>query len=252
MSKEFEEKYRDFRTRLFTRLNGPEFKASGDEVSLYDVVSTLRNKYGVYNNIFFNKLQKDINLINNSNGYTFMTPKGTEKKLRKVGNIGFYANEDGYYFCRVYYVNGEGKLTGYTDVDNTIKLDVSDEELNKNKRIFGRYLSALADFVSKNPEESFRWDTLNPQAEVKSVGDGFISCKIDLYNIDKVKGSLAKLGDIIVSTNHTKEDGVLYDYVEYYNDELLKKSSCNVEDLVPEVKQIVKKELGIGGKVLKK
>ena len=250
MYKDFKKGYDNFSKKFFTRLNGEEFVPSGDEVSIYSVVSTLRDKYGVYNNIFFNKLTKNINSINFSNGYSFLTAAETEKKLRRVGNIGFYVDENGYYYCKVYYVDGKGKVTGTTDVDNFIRVGASDDELNKNKSIFTHYLDNLSKFAVENPGVEFRWDKLNPQVEAKYVGDDFINVKLDLYNIDNVKASFVNPTDFFYADYNSKEHGEINDYVFFYSDEILKKSSLNVNDLDPFIKKSISKELSLGGDTL--
>ena len=226
------EKSNNLRSKFLSRLNGDFFVSSGDEVSIYEVVKTLYDSYGFFNFCFFDKLEKAIQKINRSNGYHILGKNNNP--LKRVGNIGFYVEEDGYYYCRVYYVDERGRVTGYTDVDNTIKVNASDEELNKNKKVFNDYLSYLDLFTTAYPGKSFRWDKLNPIAEVKELGDGFLSCKIDpyIYNMKQARMNFAKAEDSRIA-------GSLYEYIDMYNEEIMKKSSLNKEDLDPMIKEMI-------------
>ncbi len=248
--KKFLEEYRDFIYEMDKRYYKDKVEKSSDEVSAYDLIGALKNKFGAYNHAFFDKLQKDLNLINCTNGYNFMTSIDTEKDLRRIGNIGFYVNEDGYYFCRVYYCDGRGRIKGTADVDNFVKVDACDTEANRNKRIFLKYLNVLAEYANKHPGESYRWDLLNPQIETFYVGDDFLSCRIDAYYLDGIEPYWTNSSSV--------EKYALYDHehanktISQCHDAFLKRMPVNINDIDPLVADIVRKEYDLNGPKLVK
>ena len=254
MNQEFKEKYYDFKRRLFERLYTNEVNPSIDEVSIYDVLNTMGEMLKPYNFVFVSNLDKEIDEMNRKNGYNFLVPDYKNKSLRRIGNISFNAQSDGYYYARVTFVDGFGKTIGTCDVDNTIKVGNADEEIIRNKKYFVKYLDALNAFVTSFPGLEYRWDVTNPYVKPQYIGDEFLQSKLDLNNLENPTISLTNMNDIAIATiKHKPENGELYDYISFYDKEVMKKTPVQVEELDPFVKNIVINKLNLEkGPVLKR
>ena len=99
----FEERYLEFKTRLFDRLNSSNVEITNDVVSMYDVFNAVSNKFGFFNAILLDNLDKEIRTMNMNNGYVIL-PDSVKRKNRKIGDVKFHIQEDGYYYCEVVYV----------------------------------------------------------------------------------------------------------------------------------------------------
>lgn len=220
-----------------------------DVVSVYDVIIALRGTLWDYNKFFINKIPAVIQKFNQRNGYTIFTPEEVNKKCRRIENIGFYVDEDGYYYCKLYYADGRGRIIGTGIIDNTVKVDACDDEAIKNKRELMRYLHKLAEFAEKNPHLSFRWDTFNPISETK-IDDGFLGYRINPYNLtDECPYFLFPTRD----SKYYDHDGEYgREVVEQCGVTFLKSMPVNIEDLDPSIREIVKRTYGLGGMKLVK
>ncbi len=218
--------YKEFIRKIDERYYCDKVQISGDIVSAYDMVEALRNKFGKYNNVFFKKYENTLKRFNRRNGFTSIT---YSKKRRMIGNIGFYVDESGYYYCKLYYVDEYGKVCGIGIVDNSVKLDACDDEANVNKKELMQYLRVLSDFATKNPGMSFRWDKLNPQVEKFDVGDDFLKCTINLYDLDMVQPYFARSveSDKYACFDHEYANKV----VSQCGDAFLKRMSVNLNDV---------------------
>ena len=92
----FLKNYRDFIREIDKRKVKDKVQISGDELSVYDLLAALRNKFGSYNDVFFKDYESRIKRLNRRNGFTSIT---YNKNRRIIGNIGFYVEENGYYYC---------------------------------------------------------------------------------------------------------------------------------------------------------
>ena len=249
MDKEFNKKYVEFINKMDERYCRPSIAMSGDEISAYDFINGLNNRLEKYNKVFFGGRNRIIDSFNRRNGYTVFTPEYKDKKYRRIGNVGFYVEENGYYYILLYFVDSRGKLTGTGIVDNFVKLDACDPETVNNKKYLMKYLEVLSDFQRENPEVSFRWDTLNPISENIVVGDGFIDCTINPYSLKYICPYFANSSDD--KFVHHKSD-YAFDVVSQCGEVFLKNMPVNLNDVNPSLSTLVRKEYGLDGQKLVK
>ena len=225
-------------------------KRTSDVVSAYDVIKALGNKVGLYNNVFLKKLDKKIALFNRRNGYNAFTSIDKEKKLRRIGNIGFYVEPDGSYYLKLYYVDGRGKIIGTGIVDNFVKINGCDEETYKNKEELFEYLEYLAAFVSMNRGMEFRWDKLNPIFDTFYVGDELLTCRINPYETSNVEPywTIESNGAVYGLYDHEYANKL----ISQCGDGFLKRMEVNLNEIEPLVADIVRKEYNLGGQKLVK
>ena len=246
----------DFWNKVNERDCRDKVEITSDVVSAFDVLKALKaKKMGEYNSFFLADLPVVINKFNKRNGYTVFTPEDVNKKCRRIENIGFYIDEDGYYYCKLYYADGRGRIIGTSIVDNTVKVDACDEETIKNKKTLMKYLNKLAEFKEENPNLSFRWDSFDP-IKPTLVGDDFLGYWVSPYDIWK-KTDLQYQSPFFVNS---REDSKYYDYngelgrevVEQRGRVFLERMPVNINDLDPSVAEIVRRVYGLEGMKLVK
>ncbi len=237
----FEERYLEFKTRLFDRLNSSNVEITNDVVSMYDVFNAVSNKFGFFNAILLDNLDKEIRTMNMNNGYVIL-PDSVKRKNRKIGDVKFHIQEDGYYYCEVVYVDETGKEIGRTTVDNTIKVGNADNEVLRNKKYFVKYLDYLGVFASINHNMEYVWDRKNPYVKPEIIGDGFLNAKLDLNNLKRGNAHLASSKDLVLATYHYPKKGELADYIDFYNEEFMKKTPIELDSLNPFVQKIVREQ----------
>ena len=108
-------------------------------------------------------------------------------------------------------------------------------------------LAVLETFKNTYPNIDYKWDINNPSEYDKQIiNDGFIEAKVSLNKIPNLFASFSSKEDLILSRTNTKSDGEIYDYLEFYNDEILKKTEVNINDLNPLYREIIGKSLNLG------
>ncbi len=242
-------KYFDFRKRLHEFECKDIIEPSGDTVSAYDMAYALRKKLGYYNEALMDNLEVQVIRFNKRNGYSVFTPDEVTKKCRRIDNIGFYVEENGSYYIKLYYVDGRGRDIGTGIVDNFVKLDACDEEAIKNKRYLMKCLNILADYSAKHPGESFRWDLKNRIVDLIQINGDFLSCTLDIYHIDRPEPYFTSSKDagLAIYEYGYGEKNISQDSCYY-----LKRMSVNLNDVDPLVSDIVRKEYNLEGKKLVK
>ncbi len=249
MDKEFNKKYVEFINKMDERYCRPSIAMSGDEISAYDFINGLSNRLEKYNKVFFGGRNRIIDSFNRRNGYTVFTPEYKDKKYRRIGNVGFYVEENGYYYILLYFVDSRGKLTGTGIVDNFVKLDACDEEAIKNKRYLMKCLNILADYSAKHPGESFRWDLKNRIVDLIQINGDFLSCTLDIYHIDRPEPYFTSSKDAGLAIYENGDSEKNISQASYY---YLKRMNVNLNDVDPLVSDIVRKEYNLEGKKLVK
>lgn len=247
---EFLQGLADFWRKVNERDCRDRVEITNDVVSAYDVLEALRSKgIGEYNKLFLDKLPMVINKFNQRNGYTVFTPEEVNKKCRRIENIGFYVEEGGYYYCKLYYADGRGRIIGTGIVDNTVKVDACDDETIKNKKVLMKYLSKLAEFAEKNPNLSFRWDNFDP-IKPTIVGDDFIGYSISPYHLTDQSPYFTNPGEDYKYYEHNGDFG--REVVEQRGKVFLERMPVNLADLDPSISEIVRRVYGLEGMKLVK
>ena len=240
-----EKKYYDLKNRIFERFDCQKVEMNYDKISMYDLFKSLKNSLQPYNELLINRIQNDISYMNKRNGYNFLVSSNKEKKLRRIGNIVFTAQENGYYYCTVHFVNGQGAEIGTCNVDNTMLVGNADDEVLRNKNIFLNYLNMLAHFVINYPGVRYEWNINNPFIKPTVVGDDFISAKLNLQNLNGPTVYFTNYEDFGLAAYKDNTHSELYDYISFYNDEVMKKTEVSIDDLDPTIQFFVRNYNGL-------
>ena len=247
-----EDKIKDFKRRLFDRLNSKPVKNEGDIISLSELREILNFELEEYNNMFFINLKKTINIINTKQGFLNLFNHdevfiSSIIPTIKDNNCYLIIN-----FCTLNGINlgsaqisfdyNKNIINGIEDYDN---LSSVDRILVSNKKTFELYLNKLVDFNNYHQNLDYSWNDSKPTEDIYHVvDDGFLYSIISLNEIPKVSVTLSNSEDILISRIETN-NGELYDYIDFYNDELLRKTAVNVNDLNPLYRKLVSKSLGL-------
>ena len=212
-------------------------KPSGDVVSAWDIFKAINKRFGECNRAFFGNYYGKIRNMNFRNGFIFEHLPSIHKGTKRIGDIGFYVDENGYYFCRVYFVNQFDDVIEEEVVDNFVKVNGCSLEVNNNKKTFIKYLDALEKFVEENhyspetPGIAYRWDSTNPIVKPFTMGDDFIESYFDIYNPDHSRTYLTKRGDRDTAKADITDDSELEDIVYGCSISMLQSTPVNLNDI---------------------
>ena len=235
MSKELE--YSKLKKKILERLNQNEVESTNEVISLYDLIEILKLHTEEYKEIYNNKVDEDIDKINlKTKLYNLF---GADIKEVKSMNYGFgsYNYLLNYPFLKITFKNDKDVMLLNTESDNL--------ELNKfylcHKKTIDKYLDTLSRFVSEYPllaNADVNWFNKN---KTITIDDGFVKCDINLNDIDSTAATLSDKDDFKASL--IRKDNVereLYEYIEFYNQGLQKRTSININKLNPNIRYIVK------------
>lgn len=211
------------KTKLYTKFSKKEVKSSGDIASLYDLKSSICESIESYNN-FFDKKRKNI-----------LKTFSKNKNLPVVSSVDFVACNSPRIivnFCEFGYTYS---LVIRENMFYEIYKDLFSNVPNLNKTILKckkdllESISMLKEFNLKYPEidYSFSIDFVNKNGKFVYKDDDF-----------KYEFSLDKPSKVIIEYNDYEDnmialiyDDEIFDYINFYNDEILKKTEININDV---------------------
>lgn len=228
------------KTKLYIKFGQKEVESSGDTVSLYDLKSSINESLGSYND-FFEKKRKRIRRIFSRN-----------KNLPKINSIDFFNSISGprvaIRFCEfgVTY-----SLVIHENMMYDLYKDLFSNVPNINKTVFRckndiiESSEKLREFESKFPGLSYSFTENHvDSSDVFTYEDDEFNYSFRLSRPQKVYVTFKDKNDFIVAIS--ENDGELNDYMTFYEDELLKKTEININDISnPYFKYFLCKYLGI-------
>ena len=253
----FDEKdIENVRTKILKRLDSSEVKYDGDSLSLYDLLEACKNEFEPYTNYFrFNinkygiKLNRKSRLENavgkKSLSIFCIIPEVVEGKAR----------------VDIHLQNAFGDKVGILRIDNEevpsfIGVDDSllPSILNKNnteyfdnlQKIFSPFLKVLSVFIENYDGIDYSWNNVSTnESAVLDAEDDLLHGRINLNDLNRSYVCLKNRNDMITSTLRSKKYGVVYDYVEFYSKEFMKRLPVRIDDLNAIYKKILNRYLGI-------
>lgn len=237
-------------------LNRKEVKTDNEIITFYELANSCKEAMFPYNYFFYTdtaEIAKDIN-------FRIQFKNMLGKNIPYIGEVIPTIDEEGKCYVNVGLVNNSNKRAGnlliqkerYPEiigVDDKLLNNLSFFELvDSCDESFKDETKVLEKFKEDYPDISYKWDKKHPDPKSKfSVSDGFIEGRIDLNNVEHSKVGLSNLADINLATMHTKKYGELYDYIDFYNEYIQLRLGVNINDLNPLMKQLVTKQLNLGG-----
>lgn len=247
------------KNKIENRLSSELITDNNDEISLYTLYKSINNAMEEYNKVFVDdtkELRKRINTQTLLNRYF----KG---EVPTVSDFCPIVEKDGLFHIDVILADLNGKYRGYATIDYTGKIEVNflRHDYSKEKTIdmlrkhsikYIEYLNKLYEFRNKYPNIRCEWNSEYPEMNLK-LDDGFLCAHFYLERPDHYAFTFSKLEDAEVASKNVKDYGELYDYIEFYKKDLLKRTCVNINDLNDLYKTIVTKELNLEkGPVLNK
>ena len=247
-------RFSELNAKIQRVLNSEEVKTDNEIISFYELASSCEEEMRPYNDFLYTDMEivaKRLNLkskIKNMLG----------KKVPYIKEVIPTITDEGKCYVRVnlidsnYYSIGSIliKKQDLPEFENISKETITDDFVafvGNCDSEFKDEAIVLEGFKQNHPDISYKWDVNHPDPKsVYNVSDGFIGGRIDLNNSSTSKAMLTNIEDIHLATMHTKNYGVLYDYIDFYNDYIQKRIAINVNDLNPLMKSIVSKQLNLG------
>lgn len=246
-----ENKYYELKQNIIGKLDEPIYEGDNNHISFYDLVEYSKDTFSSINEVFnryINDFTKSINRKSRLNNLT-------NKKGLLINSVDPMINDSNNPVVVVTFENKEGKFAGVMtifedEMSNNVKykLDYFNQDLllnPKNKKFvadcfvsFKELLPVLKSFKINNKNVIYKWNEENKDTKAK-FKDGIFCASIDLEALDRAYVNLDNLDDIVLATQNYKNQGVLYDYVEFYNKDLMKRFKINVDELNPLFKAIV-------------
>lgn len=242
------------RGKIIRKLEEPEVTVDGDIISYYDLDKSLEEEMHPFTNFFMedNKnVSKKMNLKSRINNIVGKPTPYISEVIPEVRNgeslitVKLYeSNND--YLGDIEIINGSvaPRLKGIKDFklkDKYICKFILDCVGN-----FNHELKVLDYFQERHPGIDYRWSITNPDPKSTfRVDDGFMSGGINLNDGKTRNVTLSQTGDLGLATYRTSKYGILYDYIDFYNDAFKRRLAVNVNDLNPLMRQIVDESLSL-------
>jgi hypothetical protein len=219
------EEFYKVKNKLYTKFGQKEVKSSGDTASLYDLKSSIKESLGSYND-FFEKKRKRIKKIFSRN-----------KNLPKINSIDFYNSISGprvaINFCEfgVTY-----SLVIHENMMYDLYKDLFSNVPNINKTIcrckkdIMESTMKLREFESEFPRLSYSFsDNIVDSNDVFVYEDDEFNYRFRLSRPEEVHIAFKDKDDFITALS--ENNGEIYEYVIFYEDEILKKTEININDI---------------------
>jgi len=234
------------------RFDKPYVLSSGDEISVYDLISAIRCQKEPYDVYFYKKVKKDITKINIRSMYKNL---GIIKyKYPVIENINLEINLDGlisielechdFHRGPIKIIYGESSIsTPKVYVVNEDK-EVSVEAYNNFLRSISKKINSYRFYLERFKDEfkfnGISWSTDPIRKKATALIDGEVYWYLDPKNSNYTVYSHGVMND--------NEADMLDQYFSLNKEELSKKSSVNICDLDPLTKRIVEKHFGLNNK----
>ncbi len=235
----------NLRNRIYDLFDKDVVKQEGDIISLYDLIEILRNDLLPYTDALTLDTEKTIKRINFKSIFNRKVPMISRiiPTVRENNTVSLKI-----YFCDERRYAGEVELTEdfYPNINNVdydrYPVESICKLLNDNKEKFQSYLYLLRQFNMTHEGYDFEFNN-EKNTNNQEIDDGFIACNLNLGNLRYNHATLSSVNDLRLALTKIQNFGVLYDYIEQYNDEIKKKTSVNINDLNPFIQDIVRKSL---------
>ena len=247
-----EEKIEKLRLQLLSRLDEDIVEYNGEELSFYDVVTACDQELSLYNKFFKEETKAICNNINVKSRFYNLFKRDVPYIEKIVPGV--YLGKS---IVDVYLIDKDGNKAGVIEERrNEVRFEDFDEirfSSKENAAFIKDIRLALNDtftlldhFKGNHKEFDYCWDFDDKDPQKKLiVDDGFISGIIYLNDVGRSCIGLSNMNDVAVATTRSKKNGIIYDYVEFYNEAFQKRLKVNINDLNPLYREFVNKHVGL-------
>lgn len=231
--------YDELYSKIMKKLNSKIIESTQEVVSAADVRDAVYEAMSLYNIILATSTVNTIKQLNRSIGYGRIT--FSKKKLPKVKDVINTVDENSSAFVNIYFEDGNkivltGDSTTVKIIHTTLKSNDVIDFVNANKDTFNIYLGCLEDFTISYPGVKMNFGQNVKNDYDQEINDGFLSCTVSVVSPEKTQLIFSSLMEQSLSNDNVPRYGELYDYIFYYNDEILHKVAINTNELNPFVK----------------
>ena len=240
--------FKDLKDKIIELLNRKKVLSNGEIISFYDLSHACKKEFGVYSKFFKNNINKYGSKINNKS--SLQTVMGIKVPFidRVIPEI-----KDGNELITIYFKDSSKNNCGQLVIDkdgnaklNNLSVDrfnkkYLEELINKCLVCFSPLMHGLCAF-NEEYNMDFKWDSdrTNDKNTLR-MSDGFITGIIDLNDTNKNAVTLTNVNDMYLASIKTELFGQLYEYIDFYNEEIQKRVAVNINDLSPLFKKIIDK-----------
>ena len=240
----------DLNKIIVEKLDSEEIESNSEYINLYDLVNLCHEEMKSYNDYFSENIKSRSKKINNpSRVHGFFN----ENILFIHDVIPEVINDKS--IVNIIFENSNERYAGEMEItnDGVRLLNFDEKKYNNNQNIvfldkcsesFKVFLKVLDYFRNNYRGIDFRWDRNHPSDNAKLdvySDDKMLHASVNLGDIKHTFVNLNSFDDILVATSRSSKYGILYDYIEFYNEALQRRLKVNVNDLNPMYREIYNK-----------
>jgi len=261
MKQETLDKIEKLRLKVEKRIRGNNLENQNCTLNGKELNDMIVSAFSKYNVVLIDKVKNDTKSINKS----IAQGRFFNKKVPYIASMTPTVYEDGRQEIIITFeVDHKFKGMAFVDSDLNItfeflrgELSIQDtlKYLKKNNSNFETYFRVLGEFACEYQGFAYEFGNSDKNAnDIYKIDDGFISVTFDLRKPEQTRATLSKMEDLELARIKSPKYGEVYDFVEFYNQSILKSISVNEDELNPLYKKIVEKsrsEQEDKGRVLK-
>lgn len=248
------EKYDELYKKINDKINSENVVDSDEEISVYTLTRLLNSGMSYYNHYFVDELNKIIIQMNKEISKLFFF------KIRQlipfIDRICPGIDEKGKEYISLYFTNlDHSRIIGKAVIDKNLNInfeqlwyecdkDMTVKYLREYKDTFRILFSVLDTFIEEYPYMSYQWNNNNGKGK-ENVDDGFNTASLYLEKPDSFALSFSEKEDLNIARNYSQKYGELYDFLEFYRDDISRKMKVNINDLNELYQIIVRNQLQI-------
>ena len=241
----FEELY----LKIMNKFASKEIVHENNDIDAFTLHTALKDGMSSYHHCLVDNAQKMVKAINKkvSKSNLFQSNAQIPYIYKMCPGINDVGNKYiDIYFTNKYADRNLGKATVDEDLNvNVVSLskDYSKEKVTsflKDDISYEDFFDTLDAFRWLYPNISYQWNNQHENSKEK-IDDGFNTIYFDLDDIDRPIVAFSNHHDSDVARTYSKKYGYLYDYIDFYKDEIMRKTKVSVDHLNPLYQSIVKR-----------
>ena len=247
-----EERIEEVRLKILERLDSKPIEYDGENISFYELAEACRECFAPYTSYMKGLIETCGRKINRKSTFENFFGKDVPFIYKVVPRI--YNGEE---LVNVYFNDRQGNYVGMSIINDNKNMEFRDfdeirftsrenvEFLESVKKYFSQLILILNYFKTAHPNIDYSCDEddIN-QNDVFEANDGFFQARINLKKLYNQNLGLSNIDDITAATSRSKTHGIIYDYIDFYNEALQKRLNVNINDLNPIYRSLLNRYMG--------
>lgn len=247
--------FQDLYERIDKKFNEELVITNEDEISLFELVETLKYAINPYNDKLItinNELVKHLNKRIRLNSLNIFS----KKRIPLIDHISSIIKEDGDSLVNICFCEKEdnkSKYIGEANINSSGRIYVDLIRKNYSQADTMMFLDdsimsfiysfkTLSEFSNEYPGIAYEWNTYSTNSKnIKlkdeenpkklEVTDDLLHAYIDLDRINEPIVTFKNSADLELSRTKSNKYGELYDYIDYFKNHYMKRMKVNINDL---------------------